>query len=102
MPPERRESVVAALAAADLIAIEDDVYGPLLPEPPTPLAALAPDRVIYLGSASKFLAPGIRLGLLAGPRHLAEHLASTHYLLSLGQGLLAVIVHRQSEGGLDA
>lgn len=88
MPMARREAVAAALRAVDLTAVEDDVYGPLLPDAPPPLAALAPERTVYLASVSKFLAPGLRLGLLVAPPPLAESLTGLHHLLSLGQSPL--------------
>jgi GntR family transcriptional regulator/MocR family aminotransferase len=40
------------------------------------LQGLAPDRVVYGGSASKALAPSVRLGWLALPPHLVEPIAS--------------------------
>ncbi|MBP6778504.1 MAG: PLP-dependent aminotransferase family protein, partial [Piscinibacter sp.] len=42
--------------------------------PPTGLAARNPDGVIYLGSFSKVLAPGLRLGYVVAPRAIAGKL----------------------------
>ena len=40
------------------------------------LAALDRDRVVYLGTASKAVSPGLRLGWLAGPPELVERIAA--------------------------
>lgn len=66
-PPRRRE--LAALADRyGFLVIEDDPYGLLAFDgaPPVPVAAHS-DRVVRLGSASKILAPALRVGWLAGP-----------------------------------
>lgn len=47
--------------------IEDDVYGFLARDRPPPFAALFPERTIYVSSASKSMAPGLRVGFLAVP-----------------------------------
>ena len=67
MPQARREALAEVARSLDLLLIEDDVYGPLVPDRPSALATLAPERTLYLGSVSKFLAPGLRLGFAAGP-----------------------------------
>lgn len=69
MGEERREAVVAAAAEFELPLVEDNPYGELWYEtpPPAPLAARNPGGVIYLGSFSKVLAPGLRLGYVVAP-----------------------------------
>jgi DNA-binding transcriptional MocR family regulator len=66
----RRTQLADIARRRDAWLVEEDVYG-LLPEhPPPPLAALAPERVVYLTGLSKTVAPGLRLGYLAFPRAL--------------------------------
>lgn len=64
----RRAEIVKIARARDLWIVEDDLYAPYardlgLP----PLAALAPERTLYVSSLSKILAPGLRAGFLAAP-----------------------------------
>ncbi len=92
MSLRRREAIVAIARRRDLLLIEEDVYG-LLPEAaPPPLAALAPERVLYVTGLSKTVAPGLRLGYLLLPPSLrarardAEH-HTTWYVSPLSMGL---------------
>jgi len=61
----------AALAHARFI-IEDDAYGDLRfgGEPPVPLLATSRSRVLYVGTFSKTLGPGLRVGFLIVPAAL--------------------------------
>ena len=72
MGAARRLEVVRAAAAAGLPLVEDNPYGELWYDaaPPPPLAASAGEAAIYLGSFSKVLAPGLRLGYIAAPQAL--------------------------------
>ena len=72
----RRRAVDWAASTGGLI-IEDDYDGELRYDRPAvgALQALAPERVVYIGTASKSLAPGLRLGWLVLPAHLAEQVA---------------------------
>ena len=56
------------------LIIEDDYDGEFRYDrhPLGALQALAPERVVYAGTASKTLAPGVRLGWLVVPTHLSD------------------------------
>lgn len=67
---ERREQLIALADEFDLLIVEDDPYFDLAfseTARPRPLAALRPERVIYLGSFSKVLAPGLRTAYVCAP-----------------------------------
>ncbi|MBS0317667.1 MAG: PLP-dependent aminotransferase family protein [Proteobacteria bacterium] len=69
MPEARREAVLAVCRAEGLPIVEDNPYGELWFDapPPAPLLARWPEGVIYLGSFSKILAPGLRMGYVIAP-----------------------------------
>jgi 2-aminoadipate transaminase len=69
MSEARRAALVAKAAELGIPLIEDNPYGDLWfdEEPPLPLAARNPEGVIYMGSFSKVLAPGLRIGFLVAP-----------------------------------
>ena len=76
MSEERRAALSAAAAQLGLPLVEDNPYGDLWFDapPPAPLTARNPDGAIYLGSFSKVLAPGLRLGYVIAPRAIAPKL----------------------------
>jgi 2-aminoadipate transaminase len=71
MAEDRRRRLVEIANERELLVLEDNPYGLLRYEgdPPTPLYALDTDNqfVIYLGTFSKILSPGIRLGWTVAP-----------------------------------
>ncbi|WP_448575516.1 aminotransferase-like domain-containing protein [Thermomicrobium sp.] len=73
MTLERRRAVVELAAQHGVPIVEDDPYGDLWYEtpPPPPLRAFW-DEVLSLGSFSKTLAPGLRVGWLVAPVHLMK------------------------------
>jgi 2-aminoadipate transaminase len=72
MTEERRAAVAQVALETGLPIIEDNPYGDLwFDAPPAPsLSSRHPDGSVYLGSFSKILAPGLRLGYLIAPKTL--------------------------------
>ena len=72
MSLERRQAVMAAAKAANVPVVEDNPYGDLWfdEEPPASLSSMWPEGSIYLGSFSKVLTPGFRLGYIVAPKAL--------------------------------
>ena len=70
MSEGRRAALSSTAAELGLPLIEDNPYGDLWFDtpPPGPLTARNPDGCIYLGSFSKVLAPGLRLGFVVAPK----------------------------------
>jgi len=72
LPLERRQALVAKAKELGVLLVEDDPYGELSytgDHLPT-LLSMNPDGVIYMGSFSKVLAPGLRLGYVVAPPEL--------------------------------
>ena len=89
LAPERRRALVALAAAENLLIIEDDVYRELAydgPAPPSLWRLAQPGVVARLGSFSKSLGPGLRLGWLTAGRELIDRLISGG-LLDSGGGI---------------
>ena len=76
MSEARRQALVDAARAAGLPIVEDNPYGDLWFDqpPPPPLTARNPEGCIYLGSFSKVLAPGLRLGYVVAPKAIMPKL----------------------------
>ena len=72
MTEARRADLSETAARIGLPIVEDNPYGDLWFDhpPPLPLTARNPDGCIYMGSFSKTLAPGLRLGFLVAPKPL--------------------------------
>src|SRR5882757_8307868 len=74
---ERRAALAERARRHDFWIVEDDPYGELWYEvaPPPSLRAFASERVIRMGSFSKILAPGLRLGYVIAPEPVIATLA---------------------------
>jgi DNA-binding transcriptional MocR family regulator len=75
MQDRRRREIATVAEKHRLVVIEDDTYGFLSPER-EPLAALLPERTIFITSLSKSLFPGLRLGCAVPPASLVEKVTS--------------------------
>ncbi|MGW5867434.1 MocR-like pyridoxine biosynthesis transcription factor PdxR [Streptomyces sp. NPDC055239] len=72
--PSRRAAVIDWARTRDGLVLEDDYDGEFRydREPVGAVQGLDPERVVYMGSVSKSLSPGVRLGWLVLPEHLIE------------------------------
>ncbi len=105
-PAARRAALVAATEARGIPLVEDDPYREIFFDAPPPaLGSLGQEPgVIRLGSFSKLLAPGLRLGWLLASSERVTRLLEAGWLDSGGgpNHLTAMIVHRIAlDGALE-
>jgi 2-aminoadipate transaminase len=99
---ERRQELVETCARHNLPLIEDDPYGALSykGEPSPKMLNMNPDGVIYMGSFSKVLTPGIRLGYVVAPLPLARKLELAKQSADLHTAQLTqMVVHEVVKDG---
>ncbi|MCP1199454.1 PLP-dependent aminotransferase family protein [Notoacmeibacter sp. MSK16QG-6] len=82
MSEDRRRDIVDIARRHNVWIIEDNVYGSLLTDHLTPLAALAPERTFHLSSLSKSVGAGLRGGWMTCPPGQAPRAASAHKVLA--------------------
>ncbi|SPB15975.1 2-aminoadipate aminotransferase [Caballeronia novacaledonica] len=72
LPLERRRALAAFAQNAPFPVIEDDPYGALdyAGAPLPTMLSMAPEHIVHLGSFSKVLAPGLRVGYIIAPEEL--------------------------------
>jgi 2-aminoadipate transaminase len=102
IPEARRAALVAAAQGARVPLVEDNPYGDLWFDaaPPAPLAARWPEGVLYLGSFSKVLKPGFRLGYLVAPPALYPKLLQAKQAADLHTpGFNQRVVHEVIKNG---
>jgi DNA-binding transcriptional MocR family regulator len=75
-PQVRRAEILAIAKSAGILLLEDDPYGLLgfEGEPPAAIRSLDEEGVIYLGSFSKTIASGLRVGWAVAPHGVREKL----------------------------
>ncbi|WP_395400106.1 PLP-dependent aminotransferase family protein [Pseudoduganella sp. UC29_106] len=99
---ERRQELVETCARLNLPLIEDDPYGALSykGEPSPKMIAMNPDGVIYMGSFSKVLTPGIRLGYVVAPLPMVRRLELAKQAADLHTAQLTqMVVHEVVKDG---
>jgi GntR family transcriptional regulator/MocR family aminotransferase len=80
LAPGRRAELIAWARRRGAVIVEDDYDAEYRydREPVASLQGLAPDCVAYVGTTSKTLAPGVRLGWILVPSHLVGEMAAQH------------------------
>jgi 2-aminoadipate transaminase len=99
---ERRLELVETCARLGLPLIEDDPYGALSykGDPLPKMVAMNPEGVIYMGSFSKVLTPGIRLGYVVAPLPLVRRLELAKQAADLHTSQLTqMVVHEVIKDG---
>ncbi|NUT46204.1 MAG: PLP-dependent aminotransferase family protein, partial [Saccharothrix sp.] len=103
--PERRRALLEWARARDGVVVEDDYDAEHRYDRPAlgAMQALDPTRVVYQGSASKVLAPALRLGWLVPPPSLHDAIVERKRLDDLGTGTLpqAAFARLLATGGYD-
>ena len=87
MSEERRRDILEFCCANQIPMIEDDAYGELWldDEPPLPIKTLdISGTVLYTGTISKVLAPGLRVGWLVGPESVVNRLGDVKMQMDYG------------------
>jgi 2-aminoadipate transaminase len=100
-----RATLSRSASRLGLPLVEDNPYGDLWFDnpPPAPLTARQPEGCIYLGSFSKVLAPGLRLGFLVAPRSIYPKLLQAKQAADLhSPGFNQRMIHEvMKDGFLD-
>jgi GntR family transcriptional regulator/MocR family aminotransferase len=90
LPPESRAAVLRWARDRDALIVEDDYDAEYRYDraPVGAIQGLDPERVVYGGTASKTLAPGLRLGWLLAPPHLVGELADAKVIADRGSSVI--------------
>ncbi|MDR1293175.1 MAG: PLP-dependent aminotransferase family protein, partial [Clostridiales Family XIII bacterium] len=92
MPQERRKEVLQHCMRNRIPIIEDDIFRELWIDEPPPPPVKAYDAngvVLYIGSVSKCLAPGLRVGWLIGPESVIQRIGDVKMQMDYGSSSLS-------------
>jgi len=105
MSTKRRAQLTEIAEEYDLLIVEDDPYGELYftsaLNRPAPIVSIRPERVLYLSSFSKVLAPGLRTAWVYAPEEVASRLELAKEGADLSSSILdQAIVAEAARSGL--
>ena len=108
MSARRRQELLDVARRHDLVILEDDPYGSIYFEDTTTFADTRPikaddtdNRVIYLGSFSKILVPGLRVAWMVAPNAIAQKVELCKQAADISSGVFDQrIVHGALAGGV--
>ncbi|MBN2794588.1 MAG: PLP-dependent aminotransferase family protein [Clostridia bacterium] len=95
MPIDRRKKILEVCEELNIPILEDDVYRELWIDepPPPPLKSMERGgQVLYIGSVSKHLSPGLRIGWIVGPESVMNRLSDIKMQVDYGASTLSQIV----------
>lgn len=103
MSPARRTALLDLAERRGLLILEDDPYGELwYGQPPAPALRADHPQVVYLGSFSKTIAPGLRVGWMVPPPELMELLLMAKEGADIHSNRIATrTVYHAADGFLD-
>jgi DNA-binding transcriptional MocR family regulator len=104
MPVQARKDLARMVGEFGVPVVDDRTMADLVLEgsPPPPLAAYAPDQpVLTIGSLSKLVWPGLRLGWIRAPEPIIQRLARLKSAMDLGSPITTQAVAARLFGALD-
>ena len=76
MSVPRREAIAEVCRQHNLLILEDEAHAVLARQRPLPLSYFAPERSVLIGSLSKAVSAGLRVGYLHAPQPLIGRLSA--------------------------
>jgi DNA-binding transcriptional MocR family regulator len=103
LPVDRREALAELAIEHEMILVQDDTYGSIRfsESIPPSMLCFAPDHAIELGSFSKTVAPGLRLGWTASSERMAAALTATRTDLGVSPVLQRALGRYLASGEFD-
>lgn len=101
IPVERRADIAAVLLQHGTPLIEDDAYGFVPPNPPAPIATLAPALTWHIGGLAKCIGAGLRLAYTIAPDSRSAYRLgqSIHTLAVMPSAITCALATRWIEDG---
>lgn len=100
---ERRRELVEVARRHDIQIIENDMLNSMIEHRPPPVAALAPERVLYVNGFTKSTLPGLRVAWLVSPPRIALATANRHLVTNwmATPAMVELLSHWISDGTVD-